>query len=145
MSTLPDNAPFFAKFKNGDHGWSHAAQEFGVYAVASSLAGWLISPAIAAVIIGLLAGGAIKFKWVGDDFWLQREVDQSMAMIKKGANRTHTPDDLIRVPDEPNSFWTPDGSDDVLFPRKMRKFIIIAGFVYCVLQFSIVGFLGLLF
>ena len=121
MATLPKSAPYYKRFFNGDEGHSHAAQEFGVVAVVTVLLGFISPMASALVVLLLIVSYKVSMPMVGDKYWIEREVRQSLAQGRnpKGA-------DLIRVPKYPNSFWTLDAIKDVTFPRKMRPLLAIA-------------------
>jgi len=133
MSTLPKKAPFIKRFLNGDWGWSHATQEFGVWAVLIGFVGWKISPIFALLIIVIL----LKF---ADEYWRKREVQQSLDMGRRGDAL-----DMSEVPKYPTKFWTKDAIADVMFPRKMRKVWLVLSLSYLVWMFSQVGLLGVWF
>ena len=142
MATLPEDAPFIKKFLNGDKGWAHSAQEFGVYAVLSSISGWLLSPILSTLVCIVLFyfRNKLKIPFIGGKYWMDREIKQSKAM-----GRNPTDKDLLRVPQTENRFWKLDAIEDVLFPRKMRKYWLISGIIYSFGMFFVVGFAGLLF
>jgi len=133
MSTLPKSTPFIKRFLNGDWGWSHAAQEFGVWAVLIGFVGWKASPIFALLIIVIL----LKF---ADDYWRKREVQQSLDMGRSGDAL-----DMSSVPKYPTAFWMKDAIADVMFPRKMRKIWLVLSLVYLTWMFSQVGLLGVWF
>ena len=130
MSTLPKDSSFISRFLNGDNGWSHAAQEFGLWAALIGFSGWLVSPLLAIVFVFLL----LKFM---DDHWRKREVEQSLNKGRRGDAF-----DMSNVPSAPTNFWTADAIADVMFPRKMRKVWLILSLLYIAWTFSKFGFVG---
>lgn len=142
MSVLAKTEPYYKRFINGDKGHSHAALEFGVYAVITSLTGWLLSPALSVGVSIVLYryGDKLPLPYIGDKYWTDREIAQSRKM-----KRNPTKLDLLGVPLAPSNFWRPDAIDDVMFPRKMRNKWMIGGVAYSLLMLPIVGILGVLF
>lgn len=134
---------YFQRFIAGEKGHSHAAEEFGSFAVASSLLGWLVSPLANVVLIFVVFLTHKKMTvlpFVGDKYWIDREIKQSKAMVSKGRrNPPSDPADLERMPAAPTDFWTLDARADVLFPRKLRVVWYILALAYSVFIFFRMG------
>lgn len=121
----------FKDFIAGKKGWSHAAVEFGVWAVLIGFCGWLISP-VAAILAMIILFYGFQF------YWFKREINQSLAM-----GREPSYDDLKSVPDFPTRFWTADAIEDVKTPKKMRWVWVILSLIYIGWLFQSMGVKGL--
>ena len=113
----------FKQFMDGKGGWSHVAQEFGVWAVLVGFVGWLVSP-----IAGLVT--AVVCYLFFRKYWFKREIKQSYAM-----GRTPSKEDLIDVPAKPTSFWTADAIEDTDRPWKFRYLWLVLSLVYLALLY----------
>lgn len=132
----------YKEFMAGKKGYSHSAQEFGAYAIITSLAGWLVSPILAVILMGLIVLFAekVKLPMMSDIYWFNREIQQSINM-----GRRPSPADFDQKTILQSDFWTADAVDDVKFPRKTRNLFRILALIYSWIIFSITGFYGLVF